>query len=175
MLKTRIKPSLIITFILLTAILLIFLFSCLWSESHIPDNADRTYLRNRGEIIIAAKESFLPFSCGIDLSSGYEIDLINLLRSELEADIRVIHMPWLTALDKLNNNEIDAISGMRITPERQKKYHFTTPRIYLSLMPWSCLLPLKISQVKKSTRQLLSSIVPSLPMRVLLPWTQLSA
>ncbi len=132
MLKTKIKPFLIIAFLLLTVIFLVLLFPYLRPDSYLLDIGERTYLHNKGEIIIAAKESFLPFSCGLEMSLGYEIDLINLLRSELKADIKVIHMPWLVAIDKLNNNEIDAISGMRITSERKEKYHFTTPYLPIS-------------------------------------------
>ena len=127
MLKTKMKQTLLVALLLSATLLLVFLFSYLRPDKHVLSLTDRVYLRSRGEIVIAGDESFPPFSFSKDkdISMGYEVDLINLLRTELAADIRFIQLPWSTALHKLASGEIDAVSGMRITPEREEKYHFT--------------------------------------------------
>lgn len=59
-------------------------------------------------------------------ASGYNNDLIRLVATKVGLDIEFIFgYQWSEYLEKLRNKEIDVISNIKVTPERQKYMIFT--------------------------------------------------
>ena len=96
--------------------------------------SDKRVLTGYDQIAIAGDNEFPPFSYTDEegLYSGYEADLILALQNWLEVDFSYKQVTWNEAVTMLEQGEIEALSGMRITESRERAYSFTEP--YLSSM-----------------------------------------
>ncbi len=90
---------------------------------------ERIKLEEIDEIILTGDYSFPPLSfTNIEGQySGYEADLVAALEINLGVPFTYHQVVWSEAVDSLERGEITAITGMRVTEERAKRYHFTDP------------------------------------------------
>src|SRR5262249_24473257 len=66
---------------------------------------------------------------------GVEVDLANKLGQTLGTKITFVELPWDHLIPAVNSGKIDVImSGMSITPERNKQVNFTQPYLEVGQM-----------------------------------------
>ena len=95
---------------------------------------EKRYLELHPSIKVQAEESWPPFNF-IDKGqvSGFSNDLIRLVAEKVGLKVEfVVGYQWSEYLKKLKNKEIDVISNIKITPDREKyisftRYHSITP------------------------------------------------
>ncbi len=79
---------------------------------------------------LATESSYKPFSY-TDADGnliGYEIELVDALCAQMQAECEVISQDWDGLIPGLNAQKFDAIiAGMSITPERQEVVEFSDP------------------------------------------------
>lgn len=64
--------------------------------------------------------------------TGYNVDLTRAIASRLGVEVEIKLEPWTEVIDKLKNNEIDAIMGMYYTPERSLRYNISQAHTLIS-------------------------------------------
>lgn len=82
----------------------------------------------RGRAIrVAGDNNFPPFEYVDEngVYKGFDVDLLRAVGLETGLDIELVPMPWSEALEALNLGRVDAIQGMKFTPERAARYRFT--------------------------------------------------
>lgn len=88
-------------------------------------------------IKIATESSYKPFSY-TDADGkliGYEIELIDALCAQMQAECEVISQDWDGLIPGLNAQKFDAaIAGMSITPERKEVVEFSDPYFYTGII-----------------------------------------
>lgn len=86
---------------------------------------------------IATESSYKPFSY-TDADGkliGYEIELIDALCAQMQADCELISQDWDGLIPGLNAQKFDAvIAGMSITPERQEVVEFSDPYFHTGII-----------------------------------------
>lgn len=81
-------------------------------------------------IRFATESNFKPFSYLDNQGNvvGFEIDLVNALCKQMQADCKIESMDWDGLIPALNADKYDAIiAGMSVTPERTQVVDFTDP------------------------------------------------
>lgn len=104
------------------------------TDSAVPDTAIDTAAM---DIKIATESSYKPFSYTDAEGNliGYEIELIDALCSQMQADCELISQDWDGLIPGLNAQKFDAIiAGMSITPERQEVVDFTDPYFHTGII-----------------------------------------
>ncbi|MEL0657584.1 transporter substrate-binding domain-containing protein [Psychromonas arctica] len=88
---------------------------------------EKEYIQQHPLIKVHAEKNWPPFNFVQNgEASGYNNDLMRLVADKVGLNIEfVIGYEWYEYLEKLKNNEIDIISNMKITPDRQKFTAFT--------------------------------------------------
>ncbi|MDN2664005.1 transporter substrate-binding domain-containing protein [Psychromonas sp. 14N.309.X.WAT.B.A12] len=88
---------------------------------------EKQYIKDHPIIKVHTAASWHPFNyIENGKASGYNNDLIRLVAERAGLNIEfVVGYEWSEYLEKLKNKEIDVISNMKITPERQKFTTFT--------------------------------------------------
>ena len=88
---------------------------------------EKQYIQQNPSIKVNTEENWPPFNfIENGEASGYNNDLIRLVAEKVGLNIEfVIGYQWHEYLDKLENKEIDVISNVKVTPERQKFITFT--------------------------------------------------
>jgi len=83
-------------------------------------------------IRIAGDEVFPPYEFVAESGAytGFNVDLMNAISIELGISIELMPMPWSRVRAALENGEVDAIQGMKYSPDRDLIYDFSAP--YLS-------------------------------------------
>ena len=84
----------------------------------------------RGELIVAMDAGYVPFEVlEADGSfSGFDVDLIDEVAKDLKLKVKIKNVGWNGIIGELNTGKADLIiSGMSITPERQKAVAFSDP------------------------------------------------
>ncbi len=88
-------------------------------------------------IKIATESSYKPFSY-TDADGkliGYEIELVDALCEQMQAECEVISQDWDGLIPGLNAQKFDAIiAGMSITPERKEVVEFTDPYFHSGIV-----------------------------------------
>ncbi len=89
------------------------------------------------DIKIATESSYKPFSY-TDANGkliGYEIELVDALCAQMQADCELISQDWDGLIPGLNAQKFDAIiAGMSITPERKEIVEFTDPYFHTGII-----------------------------------------
>jgi len=100
---------------------------------------EKEYIKQHPSIKVHAEKNWPPFNFVQNgKASGYNNDLMRLVADKVGLNVEfVIGYEWHEYLEKLKNKEIDVISNMKITPDRQK---FTTFTHYQSLTSMDGLL-----------------------------------
>ena len=84
----------------------------------------------RGELIVAMDAGYVPFEIlEADGSfSGFDVDLINEVAKDMGVTVKIKNVAWNGIIGELNTGKADLIiSGMSITPEREKAVAFSEP------------------------------------------------
>lgn len=90
--------------------------------------------------IIVAVDQWVPFRIleGNNKFSGIDFDLWNIIQKELGISIKFERYPWSRALYKLEQGEVDAMSGLAYTEDRARNlfysklpYYTCNPIFYL--------------------------------------------
>ncbi len=91
---------------------------------------ERAWLKAKGELRVAGDDNFPPFEF-LDQGEyrGYNVDLMHALELELGIPLRLLPMPWSEARAALERGEVDAIQGMKRSPERETLYSFSVPHL----------------------------------------------
>ncbi|MEG1585559.1 MAG: transporter substrate-binding domain-containing protein [Bacteroidales bacterium] len=87
----------------------------------------------RHKIIFTADWGYPPYEFINDQGKpdGFNIEVIEALMAELKMDYEIKMVHWSDALNLLQQNKADAISGMGYSAERASRFNFTTPHSYL--------------------------------------------
>ncbi len=90
--------------------------------------SQREWLARKGKIVIAGDYAFPPFEYleGNEYR-GFNVDLVYSLALNLGVEVELRPMRWDDARRALEEGQVDAIQGMRYTPERAKVYSFSRP------------------------------------------------
>ncbi len=103
----------------------------IWQETSRPSLTEAEYskLSEVAPLVFAGDKDFPPLSYkdAEGQYSGYEADLVAALEEYLDIKIEYTQLTWNDALEALSSSEATAITGMRITTERNNKYNFTNP------------------------------------------------
>ena len=87
-------------------------------------------IQKRGELIVGTMGNMPPLNMttkGGDII-GFEPDLAKLLAKAMDVEVKFVKKPFSELLPTLQNGEVDmVISGMTITPERNRKVAFIGP------------------------------------------------
>ncbi|MBV2128306.1 substrate-binding periplasmic protein [Arsukibacterium indicum] len=71
--------------------------------------------------------------------SGLNIELMQRLASEVKCELMLIESPWLRAMRQIEQGELDVVSHLTFSPERQQRFAFIGPhhleQIYLVADP----------------------------------------
>ncbi|MBF0219662.1 MAG: ABC transporter substrate-binding protein, partial [Gammaproteobacteria bacterium] len=100
-----------------------FIFSSyLWRDDLHLTAAERTFILNHPVIRVHNEKSWAPLNFNYrGQPSGYSIDLLNLLFSKLNLRAEYVTGPsWEQFLQLLEQRQIDIVSNMAITPDRQQ-------------------------------------------------------
>ncbi|MCL5039653.1 MAG: transporter substrate-binding domain-containing protein [Firmicutes bacterium] len=78
---------------------------------------------------IAGDNNFPPYEFLAENGAykGFNVDLLHAVAIEMGLDIELVPMPWSEAQKALQEGRVDAIQGMKLTPDRQKVYDFSDP------------------------------------------------
>lgn len=78
---------------------------------------------------IAGDNNFPPYEFLAENGAykGFNVDLLHAVAIEMGLDIELVPMPWSEAQKALQEGRVDAIQGMKQTPDRQKVYDFSDP------------------------------------------------
>jgi len=99
-------------------------------RSRIPfSHREKIYLRKHPTIRVSNELNWPPFNFyEFGQSSGYSVDLMNLIASKVGLNVEYITgPPWEEFLEMAKQNKIDAILNIVVTPERQEYLMFTDP------------------------------------------------
>jgi len=88
---------------------------------------EKQYLQQHPTIKVNTQKNLYPFNYVENGKAiGYDNDLIRLVAKKLGLQVEfMIGNPWNVSLEKLKNKEIDIISGMKLTTQRNKTFIFT--------------------------------------------------
>ncbi|MGM8885410.1 transporter substrate-binding domain-containing protein [Psychrobacter sp. 1U2] len=104
-------------------------------ESQVADDGVAT--ETPMNIKIATESSYKPFSY-TDADGkliGYEIELVDALCAQMQAECELISQDWDGLIPGLNAQKFDAIiAGMSITPERQEVVEFSDPYFHTGII-----------------------------------------
>lgn len=82
----------------------------------------------RGRVVrVAGDNNFPPFEYVGEngVYKGFDVDLLRAIGLETGLDLELVPMPWSEALEALRSGKVDAVQGMKFTPERATRYRFT--------------------------------------------------
>ncbi|MCS7285733.1 MAG: transporter substrate-binding domain-containing protein [Anaerolineae bacterium] len=90
--------------------------------------SQKEWLARKGKIVIAGDYAFPPFEYveGNEYK-GFNVDLVYSLALNLGVEVEIRPMLWEEARRALEEGRVDAIQGMRYTPERATIYSFSRP------------------------------------------------
>ena len=113
----------IIAFLLAAVLLSVCLVSCGPKGKSLAD------VQDAGKLVIATSPDFPPFeSLEGGKVVGIEIDVMELICKELGVELEVVQMDFDSVLIGVQSAKYDAgVSGITITPARQKNMLFTAP------------------------------------------------
>ncbi len=86
------------------------------------------------KIIVGCDNNYPPYEFinKSGLPDGYNIDLIKAVAAESNLDIEIRSGVWSEIRSSFNRNEIDVLTGMFYTPERDKIFDFSVPHSIIS-------------------------------------------
>lgn len=93
---------------------------------------ERLWLQNHPVIRLAIDRDFAPYEWINDTEgySGLTADFVNLIQQRLGSRFEIIKdQPWAQMLSMAERGEIDMLSDVNKTPEREKYLHFTEPYV----------------------------------------------
>ena len=96
-----------------------------------PHTAEAIPLREvRARVVrMAGDNNFPPFEFVSPSGEykGFNVDIMRAVALELGLDLELVPMPWSRVRDALESGAVDAIQGMKYSPERDRYLDFTAP------------------------------------------------
>jgi signal transduction histidine kinase len=76
---------------------------------------------------VAADNAFPPYEyvSSHGILKGFNVDIIQAVALQVGWDLEFVPLPWPQALEALEKGKVDAIQGMKYTPERDEHYDFS--------------------------------------------------
>ena len=107
-------------------LIIIILIQFISLETIAAENTDENKV-----YIFAGDYNYPPFEFVDNVSkfTGFNVDIIRAVAKEAGIRIQIVPMEWSTAMESLDNGEIDGIIGMAYSKERAEKYDFATTSI----------------------------------------------
>jgi polar amino acid transport system substrate-binding protein len=86
-------------------------------------------IKARGYIIVATEDDFRPFEFVENgVATGYDNEMLALLRKKLPLEVRQQIMPWPGILPGITTGKFDmALTAVLVSPERKSTFDFTMP------------------------------------------------
>ena len=86
-------------------------------------------IKKRGYMLVATEDDYRPFEFFKDgVATGYDTELLNILRKKAGFEIRQDTIPWTGLLPGIDTGKYDAgVTAALITKERQQYLDFTSP------------------------------------------------
>jgi polar amino acid transport system substrate-binding protein len=111
-------------FCILVAICLLFF----WGLAPVRSQSPATGPASAETVSIAVQNNFPPFSFLVrGKVAGFTIDYLNLLSEKTKIEFTFVPGTWEENLTRFKNGEVDAITEISHTPEREAFTRFTTP------------------------------------------------
>ncbi len=115
----------------LMVVLLIALAGC--KKAGVTDKDHLARIRERGTLIIATEGNWSPWTYHDekDVLTGFDVEIGKLLAKGLGVEAKFEETDWAAILAGVDSGRFDmACNGVGYTPERAKKYNFSTPYAY---------------------------------------------
>ena len=118
----------------------------------------KRWLHGQKEIRVGIQKKWIPLSYEQNGEpKGLGVDYINLINKRLNGKLKIVADSFKNNLEKLKNNDIDAMIDITPTKEREKFYSFTKPYIEI---PHAILIN-KYSKLKIDTEEDLNDLILS--------------
>jgi polar amino acid transport system substrate-binding protein len=97
--------------------------------SHLAYAASAEEIKSRGYLSVATEDDYTPFEFVEDgKSTGYDNDLLALVRKKIGVDVKQQVMPWSGILPGVTTGKYDmALTAVLVTDERKKTFDFASP------------------------------------------------
>ncbi|ABE34891.1 bacterial extracellular solute-binding s, 3 family protein [Paraburkholderia xenovorans LB400] len=97
--------------------------------SHAAHAASAEEIKARGYLSVATEDDYTPFEFVADgKNTGYDNDLLALVRKKIGVDIKQQVMPWSGILPGVTTGKYDmALTAVLVTDERKKTFDFASP------------------------------------------------
>jgi polar amino acid transport system substrate-binding protein len=91
--------------------------------------ASAAEVKARGYITVATEDDFKPFEFVENgVATGYDNEMLTLLRKKLPVEVRQQIMPWPGILPGITTGKFDmALTAVLVSPERKSTFDFTMP------------------------------------------------
>lgn len=92
-----------------------------------------TQIKDRGEIVVAMEGTWAPWTYHNEADElvGYDVEVAQNLAEKLGVSVKFVEGEWDGLLAGLDDKRYDImVNGVGITPDREKKYDFSTPYAY---------------------------------------------
>ncbi|EIF34391.1 periplasmic component of amino acid ABC-type transporter/signal transduction system [Burkholderia sp. Ch1-1] len=99
------------------------------SVSHAAHAASAEEIKARGYLSVATEDDYTPFEFVADgKNTGYDNDLLALVRKKIGVDVKQQVMPWSGILPGVTTGKYDmALTAVLVTDERKKTFDFASP------------------------------------------------
>lgn len=90
-------------------------------------------IKERGEIVVAMEGTWAPWTYHNEADElvGYDVEVAQNLAEKLGVSVKFVEGEWDGLLAGLDDKRYDImVNGVGITPDREKKYDFSTPYAY---------------------------------------------
>ncbi len=97
--------------------------------------ATTKYVRYTKEVLVVGGDAYYPPFEYLDengIPSGFNVELMKLVAEKAGFEIQFELGLWNEAIHKLEKGEVDIIQGMYYSSERDKKYDFTSPFLFVN-------------------------------------------
>jgi polar amino acid transport system substrate-binding protein len=86
-------------------------------------------IKSRGYLSVATEDDYTPFEFVSDgVSTGYDNDLLALVRKKIGVEVKQQIMPWAGILPGVTTGKYDmALTAVLVTDERKKTFDFVSP------------------------------------------------
>jgi polar amino acid transport system substrate-binding protein len=104
-------------------------FVAVAGAAHTASAATAEEIKARGYLSVATEDDFKPFEF-VDngTSTGYDNEILALVKKKLPVDVRQQIMPWSGILPGVTTGKYDmAVTAVLVTPERKATFDFTSP------------------------------------------------
>ena len=102
-------------------------------RQRLPEDDLLAQIKERGEIVVAMEGTWAPWTYHNEADElvGYDVEVAQNLAEKLGVSVKFVEGEWDGLLAGLDDKRYDImVNGVGITPDREKKYDFSTPYAY---------------------------------------------